>query len=183
MAIPFIFPYPNTGRPISMAEITPATMPCGASLTPLRVRTVGNNVEALSVPYIRKRCVTVSPGIFATAMPAANSKIMESFVFPIVFFRKMSVVREDTAHRLLSIVDSRPEMNINKNGITAQAGNNVLINSKLTTPVSTATYPMPAPINPRIPIVSGTMPNSRAPTRNALPILSFFTQKALCQKH
>ena len=76
---------------------------------------------------------------------------MDSFAFPTVFSQKTSVVREDTAHRLLSIVESRPEIIINKNGTTAQAGNNVLISSKLIIPVSTAAYPMPAPINPRIP--------------------------------
>jgi hypothetical protein len=42
---------------------------------------------------------------------------------------------------------------------------------------------MPEPIKPSIPIDKGTIPNSNAPTRKALPILSFLTQNALCQKH
>ena len=108
---------------------------------------------------------------------------MMPFVFPTVFSLKISVAREDAAQRLLSTVDSRPDMTINRNGITAHSGNNAFINSKLITPVSTAVYPIPAPIRPRIPMDRGTMPNSNAPTMNALPIRFFLTQKALCQKH
>ena len=95
----------------------------------------------------------------------------------------MSVVRDDIAHRLLSIVDNNPDTIINKNGITAQLGNNSEMSSKLITPVSIAVYPIPAPTNPRIPIDNGTMPNRIAPTKKALPIRFFFTQNALCQKH
>ena len=108
---------------------------------------------------------------------------MMPFVFPTVFSLKISVAREDAAQRLLSTVDSRPDMTINRNGITAHLGNRALISSKLITPVSAAVYPIPAPIKPRTPIDRGTMPNSSAPTRNALPIRSFRTQKVLCQKH
>ena len=161
----------------------PATIPCGAILKPFKVRMVGNRVAALKVPYIRNKWVTVIPGMFATAIPRAKSSTIDNLLCLIVGFLKMSVVRDDIAHKLLSIVDKSPEIIINKNGITAHAGNNVLISSKLSTPKSFAAYPIPAPAKPRMPIDKGTIPKRIAPTKNALPIFFFSTQNALCQKH
>lgn len=187
MAIPFIFPYAKIGSPIISDATMPPTIPVGLIFSPFSVKTVGSRVAALSVPYIRNRCVTVSLGIFAIKIPATRSKTIPHFVFlippPDVFPVCRSVIRDAQAHKLLSIVDRRPEIIINKNGTTTHAGNNLLINSKLIIPVSAAAYPLPAPINPRIPMERGTTPKSNAPTKNARPILFFFTQNARCQKH
>ena len=94
-----------------------------------------------------------------------------------------SVVSDAIAHRLLSTVESSPEISMNMNGIITHAGNIALINSKFTIPVSVGINPVPAAINPRIPIESGTTANITAPRPNERPILSFLIEKALCQKH
>ena len=103
-----------------------------------------------------------------------------SFILPVAF---RSVVRDAIAHRLLSTVDNSPEISINMNGTITHAGNIALISSKLTVPASAGTNPMPAAMNPRIPMESGTTANISAPRAKERPILSLRIENALCQKH
>ena len=110
----------------------------------------------------------------------ANTIFSLSLSISVIF---KSVVSEAIAHKLLSTVDSKPDMSININGTITHAGNIACISSKLTVPLSAGMNPVPAAINPSIPIDSGTTANITAPSKKDFPILSFLIEKALCQKH
>ena len=53
-----------------------------------------------------------------------------------------SVVSDAIAHRLLSTVESSPEISMNMNGMITHAGNIALISSKFTIPVSAGINPV-----------------------------------------
>ncbi len=96
---------------------------------------------------------------------------------------QISVVNDDIAHKLLSTVESSPDISINKNIIIAQLGNKQLTNSIFTILLSTTLKPVPAAINPSIPIERGTKANKIPPSKKDFSILFSFIEKALCQKH
>ena len=94
-----------------------------------------------------------------------------------------SVVRDAAAHRLLSTVESRPEMTMNRKGTSTQAGSSDMTNSKFTMPASAAWKPEPAARKPTVPMAMGTRANSRAAAKNERPMRSSRMEKARCQKH
>ena len=94
-----------------------------------------------------------------------------------------SVVSDAAAQRLLSTVESRPEIIINRNGTSTHVGSSEETNSKLTMPVSLATKPDPAARKPTVPMQIGTSANKSAPAKNDLPMRSRLIAKARCQKH